>query len=162
VAAALPLLALGCTGSSDEDESPPPAFPEPGPPPEGGQEEGLRPPEPPKPTDEATWQALITKAKRSNDKTVPVIIALKVDVQPASNEQRELRNQIREKRNAVLNRLKGTKVTNVKTFDIVPALAAHVGADALAELRKSSEVAAVSEDRASPSFDAEAEAGAAP
>lgn len=92
---------------------------------------------------------------------MPVIIALKVDVQPASNEQ--LRTQISEKQKAVLNRLKGTKVTNVKTFDIVPALAAHVSADALAELRKSSEVAAVSEDRvASPSFDAEAEAGAAP
>ncbi len=140
---------------ADTGDAKPPKFPAAGPPPAGaGSDEGLEPPKPPKATDEAEWKSLSKKAAASNDDTVPVIIVLKVDAVPEGQLKKEERDaqrkKIADKKNAVLGQLKGTKVKNVKTFEVVPFLAAHVGIDALAELKKSPDVASVTEEKPMP------------
>jgi subtilisin family serine protease len=139
----------------DAGDAKPPKFPAAGPPPPAAAlDEDLKPPKPPKAMDEAEWKSLSKKAAASTNDTVPVIIVLKVDAVPEGQLKKEARDAQREKiadkKNAVLGQLKGTKVKNVKTFEVVPFMAAHVGTDALAELKKSPDVASVTEEKPIP------------
>jgi hypothetical protein len=133
-------------------DSPEPAFGDPAfVPAEEPVDEGLKPLPQPKANDNAAWGNLSKKVKTSKDEMLPVIVVLKADVRPEGKLKKAERDAqqkgIKEKQNAVLDRIRPKKVKNVKTFDQVPVLAVHVSADALAELRKSPDVAAVSEDR---------------
>ena len=90
--------------------------------------------------------------------TIPVIVGLDVPTQPegvlpAERKQKQ-RGNIAAARKSLLNQVKGkkgTKVSDVKSFDEIPYVALRVDEKGLAELGRSPEVTSVVEDELIPS-----------
>jgi hypothetical protein len=107
---------------------------------------------PPVPEDRATWRELAEKADRNG--VVPVVVTLDVETRLEEEltgaERAAQRRRIAEAQRSLIRDLNGTKYENLKTFESIPVVAAHVSPEALDVLRASNDVAGVEEDRLSP------------
>jgi subtilisin len=108
-------------------------------------------------TDAATWRALDAKAAKHGQ--VAVIVTLNVKAKAEGRlggaQRTAQRNRIADSRQGVIGDLRGHKLRAIKRFDAVPVLALHVDRAGLAALKRSPNVAGVSEDRlvAAPAAD---------
>lgn len=90
-------------------------------------------------------------AQTANDNMVPVLVGLKVPWQREDTLSEEAitlqRQAIHSVQDQLLSELSGTKYKVVRRYDVIPALALELGADALAVLAKSSHVTNVLADK---------------
>ncbi|HUR86721.1 MAG TPA: S8 family serine peptidase [Solirubrobacteraceae bacterium] len=168
-AIALTTIGLASVASSAQALEPPPvsvtenAAPAFGvqPPAAADADTGASAPLPAGTTDAATWSDLAAKARR--DGHVAVIVALRTDARAEgkldSSGRDVQRRRIRGKRDSVLTELKGKGYSKLKSFDIVPFIALHATPESLEALRRSKDVASVSEDRLVAAPQAEEVAG---